>query len=87
MNQQEFWELIERANLSEFDDPYEWDQPLQNELRKLPAEEIVEWNHILDQYAKDVYSLDMWGAAYLINGGRIRRRFLLLSPLAYWHGT
>jgi hypothetical protein len=38
-------------------------------LTQLPAEDIIEWNHIFDRLAKTAYNTDVWAAAYLINGG------------------
>lgn len=31
--------------------------------------EIIEWNHIFDRLAARAHTVDLWGAAYLINGG------------------
>jgi hypothetical protein len=47
----------------------EWDERLQAALEKLEPGEIIEWNHIFDRLAARAYTVDLWGAAYLINGG------------------
>jgi hypothetical protein len=64
-----FWDIIARACRS---DPHcgdEWEQRLQGELEKYEPAEIIEWNHIFDRLAARAYTVDLWGAAYLINGG------------------
>src|SRR5262249_12560989 len=47
----------------------EWDEKLQAALRQFEAAEIVEWNHHFDYLAAQAYTIDLWGAAYTINGG------------------
>jgi hypothetical protein len=37
--------------------------------RSFRPDEIIEWNHIFDRLAAQAYTVDLWGAAYLINGG------------------
>ena len=68
MDHARFWQVIETACRS---DPSsaEWDQRLTETLIRLPADEIIEWNHIFDRLAKSAYTTDLWAAAYLINGG------------------
>jgi hypothetical protein len=65
-----FWAIIAKAcrsNPRKAEE--EWAERLQKALEKLPADEIVEWNHIFDRLATQAYTIDLWGAAYLINGG------------------
>ena len=38
-------------------------------LKKLEADEIVQWNHLFDQLAKEAYTVDQIAACNLINGG------------------
>ncbi len=71
MNNKRFWDIVDLARPA---DPLRasdraWSQNLQAELERLPADEIVEWNHIFDRLAADAYTVDLWGASYLINGG------------------
>jgi hypothetical protein len=64
-----FWDVVARACRSDPRLADEWDQRLQAELEKLEPAEIIEWNHIFDRLAARAYIVDLWGAAYLINGG------------------
>lgn len=69
MNIDRFWEILHNARLSDLPDNEEWDARLEETLSQLSADEIVAWNHIFDQLAADAYTIDLWGAAYIINGG------------------
>lgn len=69
MTHDQFWQIIADACGSDPNSAEEWDSRLTNALSTLPADEIVEWNHIFDDFAKRAYRTDLWAAAYLINGG------------------
>lgn len=69
MDQQQFWDIIAKTCRSDPRYAEEWDQRLQAELEKLKPAEILEWNHIFDRLAAQAYTVDLWGAAYTINGG------------------
>lgn len=69
MDEERFWKIVKKACQSDPRRADEWDQRLETALEKLPPDEIVEWNHIFDRLAARAYTLDLWGAAYLINGG------------------
>jgi hypothetical protein len=69
MDEEQFWKIIAKACRSDPRKAEEWDERLQAELKKLAADEIVEWNHLFDRLAARAYTVDLWGAAYLINGG------------------
>lgn len=69
MNEQQFWNVIHSADLAGLRDPEDWAERLESTLTKLPPDEIVEWNHIFDQLAKDAYTIDLIAACCLINGG------------------
>jgi hypothetical protein len=64
-----FWDIIAEACRSDPHCANAWDGRLQAELEKLPPDEIIEWNHIFDGLAAQAYTVDLWGAAYTINGG------------------
>ena len=67
MDQQQFWDIIQdslRAGNTE--DQIEL---LSDLLEKLPAEELVEFDHIFRQLHEDCYHWDIWAAAYTIQGG------------------
>jgi hypothetical protein len=66
---QQFWELIGEAHLPDIPDTGDWSEALETTLGRLEPAEIVEWNHIFDQFAKDAYTIDLMAACWLINGG------------------
>lgn len=69
MTREEFWRVIEDTCRCDPSSAEEWDTKLVEALVVLPADEIVEWNHIFDDLARQAYRTDLWAAAYLINGG------------------
>ena len=69
MNQAQFWAILDRACESDPAVSEEWDSRITAELVALQADEIVEWNHLFDRSAAQACTADLWGAAYLINGG------------------
>jgi hypothetical protein len=69
MNEERFWKVIAKACRSDPHTAEEWAERLQVLLEKLNPNEIVEWNHIFDRLAARAYTVDLWGAAYRINGG------------------
>jgi hypothetical protein len=69
MDEERFWRIIAKACRSNPRKVEEWDERLQSVLDKLQPHEIIEWNHIFDRLAAQAYTVDLWGAAYLINGG------------------
>lgn len=69
MTHDQFWQIIEDACQSDPRSAEEWDTRLVDALAQLPADEIIEWNHMFDRLAAQAYRIDLWAAAYLINGG------------------
>lgn len=69
MNQVQFWDVIAKACQFDVHQAEEWDQKLRAALMQFEPAEIVEWNHIFDRLAARAYTVDLWGAAYTINGG------------------
>jgi hypothetical protein len=69
MDEAGFWKVVAKACRSNPREAEEWAERLQAALEKLGADEIIEWNHIFDRLAARAYTVDLWGAAYLINGG------------------
>jgi len=64
-----FWNIVAKACRADPRSAGEWDQRLQAELEKYEPAEIIEWNQTFDRLAAQAYTVDLWGAAYLINGG------------------
>lgn len=64
----EFWEIIERAALSNHD-PAAHVQALRTELHQLTLEEIISFQVAFRGYLNRAYTWDLWGAAYVVHGG------------------
>lgn len=69
MDKAQFWRLIEDAKAKSGGDCEEQAQALAQRLKQLPLEEIVEFDKSFREGIITVYRWDLWGAAYLINGG------------------
>ena len=69
MDEAKFWNIIATACRPDPRKADGWADGLQVELEKCDPPEIIEWNHIFDRLAAQAYTVDLWGAAYLINGG------------------
>jgi hypothetical protein len=69
MNREQFWALIEAAKTSSGGDCQAQTAQLVAALRHGPVGEILDWDRIHAQLRVESYRWDLWGAAYLINGG------------------
>jgi len=69
MKENEFWSIIERAIKVSKNDPDEKEEALIEEINKLSSEEIFEFAKIFDEKNTKAYRWDLWGEAYIINGG------------------
>ncbi len=67
MNRDEFWKLIEHSGSG--GDPGERVESIEAELGERSPEEIVDFERHLADLLAASYTWDLWGAAYLINGG------------------
>src|SRR5262245_31843830 len=66
MTRTQFWDHI---RVTRRRDPEEHGERLANRLAKLPAKEILDFDYWWDVALKEAYQWNLWGAAYLINGG------------------
>jgi hypothetical protein len=66
MTRDEFWSHIEASRRV---DPDAHQERLAKRLSKLPVEEILDFDHWWDVAMAESYRWNLWGAAYLINGG------------------
>ena len=68
MKNEYFWNIVNKAkaNASDFEDRA---IQLKSLLMQLPAQEIVEFDIEYQQKMIQAYRWDLWGAAYVINGG------------------
>lgn len=68
MPAERFWELIRRTTKYQDDQDAQM-EALRLELRQLSAEEIEAFERAFHEQQKRAYSWDLWGAAYIMNGG------------------
>ena len=66
MTQKEFWEHIEKSRRK---DPYAHADRLVARLAKRPPADVLAFDRLWLVFRNRAYSWNMWGAAYLINGG------------------
>lgn len=64
MNIDQFWGIIDKGKSST-----EPEAVVAAELKNLPREEIVSYQEHFDDLFGKAYSWDLWGAAYIIEGG------------------
>ncbi len=69
MNQDQFWELIETSRHISNNDQELQLKHLQQTLETLPATELIAFQQHFNQLFKVSYRADLWGAAFLMNGG------------------
>lgn len=69
MDKPQFWQLMEDAKEKSGGDCEAEARQLQSLLVPLPAEEIAAFDRIFNALRAAAYRWDLWGAAYLINGG------------------
>ena len=68
MNEDQFWQIIQTAKQSAIDD----DQQLEliaAALHGFEPDDILEFQRVFNRLHKASYRADLWGAAYIINGG------------------
>lgn len=69
MHLDQFWQIIAASRPNREAHPETCYPRLVELLQELPADEIVEWNHIFDRLAREAYSADQTAACILINTG------------------
>lgn len=69
MDKTVFWCLIETAKQESDGICEDQVEILERKLAVLPADEIIAFDVILDEFRHLAYRWDLWGAAYAINGG------------------
>jgi hypothetical protein len=68
MNADAFWKLIARHRPKPYD-PDAHAERLTAALDKLPTEQVVAFDRIFREHVAQAYRWDLWGAAYVMNGG------------------
>lgn len=69
MDETAFWEIIERARREAGDECATMADLVVEHLVTLPPAEIHDFARVMDQLLDRAYSWELWGAAYVINGG------------------
>lgn len=70
MNRDQFWQVIDEARTAAAErDPDSVAESATALLARLSAEEIVRAEQVLSELLAESYLGDLWGAAYLVNGG------------------
>lgn len=69
MNRTEFWNLIDTARTATNDDPDAQSEHLTTLLKDFPDEELISFHEHFYTLYNPTYRADLWGAAYILNGG------------------
>ena len=69
MDREQFWALIEAAKSAGGGDCRAQTAQLVAALRERSVNEVLAWDRIHGELMAESYGWDLWGAAYLINGG------------------
>jgi hypothetical protein len=69
MDEAQFWAIIEAGGKKAGTDPERQLAAVWKRLVKLAPEEIRAFHQLFNRKLADAYTWDLWGAAYLINGG------------------
>jgi hypothetical protein len=69
VDESQFWAIIEAARNEAHGDVEYQATLVVAKLTALPVEEICAFQHVLDSVMDRAYDHDLWGAAYLLNGG------------------
>lgn len=68
MNRDQFWKIIEQARKS-VEDPEEIAEAVVQELLELTPTEVISFEQHRCDLFDEAYRYDLWGVAYVINGG------------------
>ncbi len=69
MDEAQFWAIIESGGPGVYDDPDRQLAAVREKLSKVPPQEVMDFDRLFARKMADAYHWDLWGAAYLINGG------------------
>jgi Protein of unknown function (DUF4240) len=69
MADNKFWEIIESSKVKSLGNYEKQQVKLGEELNKLEAKEILEFDNKFRTLRGQAYTWDLWAAAYIINGG------------------
>lgn len=69
MTREEFWSVVETARLATNNDPDAQSKAIEAHLQTLPDDELIAFHSHFSALYAPTYRADLWGAAYVINGG------------------
>jgi hypothetical protein len=69
MNEDQFWDIVESSKAAADGSFEDHANKLASRLATLEPEEITVFSRVFDALNIRAYSWDLWGAAFLINGG------------------
>ncbi len=69
LNETNFWQMIGRVRTKAKHDDEIFTELLVGELEKLEPTDIIEFHHIFWKFYRLSYRTDLWGAAFIMNGG------------------
>src|SRR3954467_2475577 len=64
-----FWKLIQQAKRASHGEIAQQVEFLGQKLKQLSVDDIIAFERLFIQFMDESYRADLWGAAYLINGG------------------
>jgi hypothetical protein len=65
----QFWSIIESGGSEALEHPERQLEEVRERLSGLPLEGLLDFHRLFNRLMDDAYIWDLWGAAYLINGG------------------
>src|SRR6266542_1621144 len=69
MDESQFWAIVESGGWKAHEDPERQLAAVRKQLCKLSPENVQDFHRQFNRKLADAYTWDLWGAAYLINGG------------------
>jgi hypothetical protein len=69
MDEQQFWKIVAAGKRKSLDDLDQQLDAVRKRLQKLPPREVAAFYRLFNKKLATAYTWDLWGAAYLINGG------------------
>lgn len=69
LDESQFWEIVAQAGKGAGGDCSVQAEKLTRQLLALPKEEIPAFQGLFDRFSDKAYRWDLWGAAYVLNGG------------------
>lgn len=69
MDDTTFWAVVEAGGLVDLDDPDPKLDAVRRELTRLDPDQLRAFAEVMVEKVDAAYRWDLWGAAYLINGG------------------